>query len=127
MIRIVLDEGSELEGLLLAYLQRNSDRANQSLIDYAGSLLKLINPSSVIDSPIAAAQTSLLTSRELEILRKINDGATNSEIASELFLSIGTVKRYSHQAYQKLEARNRIEAIMKAKKLGILPESDQLA
>lgn len=61
-----------------------------------------------------------LTKRELEILYKINDGATNVEIARDLYLAVGTVKRYAYHLYQKLGARNRVEAISKAKELGIL-------
>gem|GEM_PF-3128727 len=129
LIRSFLDEGPDLAELLVHWLQASyrTDRDGEMdprHIRYGTNLLKLYNLNRV-NSQLAVAQssihaTALLTNRELEILNRINNGATNKEIADELFLSVGTVKRYAHHLYQKLEARNRVEAVSKAKKLGLL-------
>lgn len=50
-----------------------------------------------------------LTPRELEIVKRIGLGATNKEIASELYLSIGTVKNHITQILHKLDLRDRTQ------------------
>jgi DNA-binding NarL/FixJ family response regulator len=60
------------------------------------------------------------TLREIEILRLIAEGLTNRDIAERLCLSENTVKTYVHGLYQKLDAHNRIEAVMRATKWGLL-------
>lgn len=60
------------------------------------------------------------TLREIEILRLIAEGLTNREIGERVFLSENTVKTYIQGLYQKLDAHNRIEAVMRATKWGLL-------
>lgn len=55
------------------------------------------------------------TKRELELLVLIMEGSSNEEIAQMLMISIGTVKRYIHNIYQKLEVKNRVQAVKKIK------------
>jgi DNA-binding NarL/FixJ family response regulator len=62
-----------------------------------------------------------LTERELEILHFIADGFSNHDIASKLFISIGTVKWYCSQIYNKLGVKSRTQAILSAKRLNLLP------
>lgn len=59
-----------------------------------------------------------LTEREREILRLAAEGKSSSEIASILHLSYGTVRNYMSEAFNKLEAKNRIEAISLAQEKG---------
>lgn len=61
-----------------------------------------------------------LTRREHEVLRHVATGRTNPEIAAALNLSRNTVKTYLQTALQKLGARNRVEAIVRASELGLL-------
>lgn len=61
----------------------------------------------------------LLTNRESEILELIAGGATNREIAAELFLSPHTIKEHTSALYRKLGARNRAEAVERAQRLGL--------
>jgi two-component system response regulator DevR len=60
------------------------------------------------------------TLREIDILRLIAEGLTNREVAERLCLSENTVKTYVQGLYQKLDAHNRIEAVMRATKWGLL-------
>lgn len=50
-----------------------------------------------------------LSPRELEILKRVGRGHTNKEIASELFLSVGTVKNHLTQILHKLDLRDRTQ------------------
>lgn len=61
-----------------------------------------------------------LTEREREILRLLTVGQTDREIAEETILTVGTVKWYNRQIYNKLGVRNRTEAITRAQQLGLL-------
>ncbi len=58
--------------------------------------------------------------RELEVLELIGSGATNREIAEQLFLSPHTVKEHTSSLYRKLSVRNRAEAVQKAQRLGLI-------
>ncbi len=51
-----------------------------------------------------------LTKRERQILKLINDGATNADIANELEVSEHTVKSHLYNVYKKIGVRNRLEA-----------------
>ena len=62
-----------------------------------------------------------LSERELEVLILLASGRTNSEIAGDLFVAVGTVKSHVNNIYNKLEARNRAEAITRARELELLP------
>jgi two-component system response regulator DesR len=61
-----------------------------------------------------------LSGREREVLELIARGATNREIAGELFLSPHTVKEHTSALYRKLGARNRAEAVQRAQRIGLL-------
>lgn len=62
----------------------------------------------------------LLNEREREILQRLSAGQSDREIASSLFLSLNTVKWYNRQIYTKLRVRNRIQAIVQARAIGLL-------
>ncbi|MCR9130362.1 MAG: response regulator transcription factor [Alphaproteobacteria bacterium] len=68
----------------------------------------------------AWAQSAGLTGREREILRLVEAGRTNKEIARALDLSPGTVRNYLAEAASKLGAANRIEAFQIARNNGWL-------
>jgi DNA-binding CsgD family transcriptional regulator len=55
------------------------------------------------------------------VLTLLASGRTNSEIAGDLFVAVGTVKSHVNNIYNKLEARNRAEAVNRARELELLP------
>lgn len=69
-------------------------------------------------------EKTTLTARELEILQQLPTGKTYLEMAEALFISESTLKTHLQSIYRKLAARNRVEAINQARRLGILPPND---
>jgi DNA-binding NarL/FixJ family response regulator len=63
---------------------------------------------------------SALTARERDVLGLLATGCSNREIASNLFVSLPTVKTHLAHIYEKLDARNRNEALGRAMALGLL-------
>ena len=59
--------------------------------------------------------SSSLSRREVEVLQLIEEGLTNREIAQHIVVEQGTVKRHVHNILSKLNARNRTEAVAKAR------------
>ncbi|MBN6038813.1 response regulator transcription factor [Amycolatopsis sp. 195334CR] len=66
----------------------------------------------------------LLSKREREVIVLVAVGMRNSQIAHELYISEGTVKRHLTNAYTKLGAASRIAAVKKAISLGIVSVAD---
>jgi len=62
----------------------------------------------------------LLTSRETEIVKLIEEGLTYKEIGERLGISTHTVHTHIKNIYEKLQAKNRHDALMKARKKGII-------
>jgi len=63
---------------------------------------------------------SPLSDRERGVLQLIATGATNREIAEQLYLSPHTVKEHTSAVYRKLSVRNRTEAVKHAERLGLI-------
>ncbi len=61
-----------------------------------------------------------LSERELEVLRLVADGRSNREIAAAVFLAEGTVKNHVTNVLGKLGARDRTQAALRARDLGLL-------
>jgi ATP/maltotriose-dependent transcriptional regulator MalT len=61
-----------------------------------------------------------LSERELEVLSLLATGKTNSEVAGDLFVSVGTIKSHTGNIYRKLGAKNRAEAITRSRELGLI-------
>ncbi len=61
-----------------------------------------------------------LTKRELEILEHISKGLTYDQVSDRLFISYGTVRKHVENIYKKMKVHNKVEAIEKGKKSGIL-------
>jgi len=63
-----------------------------------------------------------LSEREIDILKLISAGLTNKEIAAKLYLAEGTVKNYVTSILQKIGARDRTQAAIRARELRLLDQ-----
>jgi two-component system, NarL family, response regulator LiaR len=61
-----------------------------------------------------------ISQREIEVLQLMAAGATNQEIADQLFLSLNTIKTHTSRIFEKLDVKRRTQAIEKARKLNII-------
>jgi len=61
-----------------------------------------------------------LTKREKQILNCLSDGKDNKEISACLYLSIETVKTHMKSIFRKLDAKSRLDAVMKAMNHGLI-------
>jgi NarL family two-component system response regulator LiaR len=61
-----------------------------------------------------------ISRRELDVLQLMAEGHTNQRIADELFVSLNTIKTHGSRIFEKLDVKNRTQAIDKAKKLGLI-------
>jgi DNA-binding NarL/FixJ family response regulator len=61
-----------------------------------------------------------VTKREEEVLQLIADGCSTSEVAQQLYISQKTVKNHLASIYQKLDARDRTQAVLRAVRMGIV-------
>jgi two-component system, NarL family, response regulator DevR len=67
-----------------------------------------------------APATGLLSERELDVVRLVARGATNPQVARELYVSESTVKYHLRSAMRKLGARDRTELVYRASAKGLL-------
>jgi len=116
-MRVFLDEGKPMEALLRTATTRWRDR---DLLAYARKLLAAFGGESVPPAAGEAPQPGILSERELEVLHLMAAGCSNREIANELVMAIGTAKRHCANIFDKLDVRNRTEAVTKARQLGLL-------
>lgn len=71
-------------------------------------------------SPGSAGLLDPLSDRELDVLRLITQGLSNREIAVKLHLAEGTVKNYVSNILSKIDARDRTQAALRARELGLV-------
>ncbi len=61
-----------------------------------------------------------LSKREVEVLKLMSKGMSNQEIATQLFVSLNTIKTHSSKIFEKLDVKRRTQAVEKAKRLSII-------
>jgi DNA-binding NarL/FixJ family response regulator len=71
-----------------------------------------------VDPNSSAQPPPLLNRSQREILRLMTDGLSNREIASQIHLSENTVKSHIQEILRRLEARNRVQAAVRATREG---------
>jgi len=82
----------------------------------AGKLMKHMNQR----SSAAKTQSVQFSKREAQVLELLSSGKTNRNIGETLFISESTVKFHVHAILNKLDARNRTEAVSIAAQLGLV-------
>jgi LuxR family maltose regulon positive regulatory protein len=124
-VRTFVDLGSQMSTLLEDIV--GAEILDESLSNYASFLLATFPRIEASTSPneftLQRAQAVMqdpLTQRESEVLLLLAKRLKYREIAQSLFISMPTTKKHISHIYTKLGAKNRGEAIEKAKSLGIL-------
>jgi LuxR family maltose regulon positive regulatory protein len=90
------------------------------LPDYARRILAMMTEKGEIAGVDLSSMIEPLSERELEVLRLVTAGMSNREIADKLIISTGTAKSHIHNLCGKMGVRNRTEAAMRAKELGLV-------
>jgi LuxR family transcriptional regulator, maltose regulon positive regulatory protein len=127
-IRIFVDEGEPVRLLIADFrLQIEKLLPNKShpLGLYVDKLLMAFSQPFEADpkSQIKNQKSEMkepLSHRELEILRLIAQGLSNTEISQRLFLAVNTIKGHNRRIFGKMQAQNRTEAVARARELGLL-------
>jgi LuxR family transcriptional regulator, maltose regulon positive regulatory protein len=121
-VRTFVDEGAPMAELLsevLEALQRG--RLDPPIpAHYIRKLLAATERNASGAALSAAGLPEPLSERELEVLQLVAAGKSNRRIASELFVSVGTVKTHLNNAYRKLDAHSRTQAVARARELNLL-------
>ncbi len=91
-------------------VERNADLTGGEKL-FIGELATRLKP---------AYAEGVLSERELEVLRQLATGASNKEIGERLFISLSTVKTHVINIYSKLGAASRVEAVEKARSMGLI-------
>ncbi len=118
-VRLFVDEGRPMAEMLY-------EAAAQAIApSYCGRLLAAFaesesEPQSA-KAPPAQELIEPLSQRELDVLRLMAGGLSNSDIAERLTISLNTVKGHSRNIYGKLNVSSRTQAIARARALGLLP------
>ena len=73
-----------------------------------------------LDQPGDPEADRVVTRREEEVLQLIADGCSTPEVAERLYISQKTVKNHLASIYQKLDARDRTQAVLRAVRMGIV-------
>jgi LuxR family maltose regulon positive regulatory protein len=132
-VRLFVDEGPPMAALVAQSVEHRAQ--NASIRVYAERLLSVFpeaqnaehraqnNATPALRSALerSSAVMEPLSEREREVLQHFAEGLSNQEIASRLFLSPHTVKVHSRNIYGKLGVHNRMQAVARARALGVLP------
>lgn len=98
----------------------------ESMFDNILSIMKRtmegerVYPEAVPVISLGTALSTDFTKRELEVLKLMTGGYTNTEIGEKLFISLGTVKTHIQSMLDKTSFRNRTELAVKARESGIV-------
>jgi ATP/maltotriose-dependent transcriptional regulator MalT len=117
-LRVFLDEGAEL-GSLIDRL--DLERLGSSpAVPLARRLQQARRKTGDQGRSTPSSPSEQLTRREVSILKRLESGLSNKEIAEAIFLSEGTLKWHLHNVYSKLNVKNRSGAMARARTLGIV-------
>ena len=125
-MRIAKDEGNlriiaDLGQLIVPMLREAI--AERIEPEFAGKVLKVIEQEAYqrkMKQDGISHVFGLLSDRELEVLRLIKSGLSNQQIADNLMISLSTTKTHVHRILEKLEAKDRSQAIYRAQELDLL-------
>lgn len=95
-------------------------RKDTALTDLPSAVRFVLSGAELRPAADPAGARLALTSREREVIRLLATGLSNTEIAHDLHVSDQTVKYHLQNAYRKLNVHNRVGAVHRASRLGLL-------
>jgi LuxR family transcriptional regulator, maltose regulon positive regulatory protein len=113
-IRIFLDQGKDVTPLL-------QKAARKGIC--IGYVSKLWSEFGLISNDIADGAQALiepLSKRELQVIHLLAAGKSNQEIATELMIAVGTVKKHLNNIFSKLDVQNRTQCVARARELDLI-------
>jgi LuxR family transcriptional regulator, maltose regulon positive regulatory protein len=127
-VRVFADEGAPMAALLarLIAAQRSGGEAAEVPLGCLARLERALGAQDAVPdagrggSTAVPAMIEQLTSRELEVLEMLAAGRSNQAIASQLVVTLDTVKKHVSHLLGKLGAANRTEAVARARQLGLI-------
>jgi LuxR family transcriptional regulator, maltose regulon positive regulatory protein len=128
-VRVFADEGPPMETLLarLIAAQRSGGPAAEVPLGCLARLQRALGAPGIAPAAGRGSVTAVpglveqLTSRELEVLEMLAAGRSNQAIASQLVITLDTVKKHVSHILGKLGAANRTEAVTRARELRLIP------
>lgn len=117
-VRTFVDMGQEMAGLLINFPteHRFDGYARMLLSNFPEAITNQRRSQEAVSTSIVPS----FTNREHEVITLLHERLSNQEIADNLYISHGTVKRHTANIYKKLQVKNRREAVNKAKSLNII-------
>lgn len=132
LVQIFAEEGASLAALLARLADGDPDEtaaahARQILAaaDAGTTAAPPPHPTAASTAPPAPAENAAalpepISSRELDVLRLMADGQSNTEIAETLVIAVSTVKSHVNSIFGKLGVATRTQAIARARRLGLI-------
>ena len=121
LIRTFIVEGEEINELLKEVKKEKSIKSSEVFDAVSADFLNKLLEAFKKEERFKKFKTEeILSRRELDTLKLIAENLTNQNIADEMYISITTVKTHVSNILLKLEAKNRKEAVLKAKEKGLL-------
>ena len=80
----------------------------------------MLNEAKKLDANSKREEDRVITKREEEVLQLIADGCSTPEVAAKLYISQKTVKNHLASIYEKLNARDRTQAVLIGMRMGIV-------
>lgn len=81
-------------------------------------------PKAIIEPTLVKNEEAVLqlgiSKREYDVLQLLGKGLSNQQIADELFVSQNTIKTHTSRLFEKLDVKNRTQAIIKAQEMGLI-------
>ena len=123
-VRAFVDEGPAMVVLLYETLEARQrgrlEPANKVPVHYFRKLIAVLERDVTGTALPDTGPPEPLSERELEVLQLIAVGKSNRRIATELFVSVGTVKTHINNVYRKLDAHSRTHAVARARELDLI-------
>ena len=119
-VRVFIDEGPPMARLLFKAAEHE---LAPTYIQRLLAAFPILNPTQAAGRKSGQLPPKLieqLSDREIEVLRLVAEGLSRQEIAAKLVLSLNTVKTHVRNIYSKLGVNNQMQAVGKARALGLL-------